>query len=370
MRCQIWSNSPLSIESGTGKAVILASASSSWRFTRTRLSWSYSRCICWPIRPLTSSRASKPSFCASASSSAGSTCSFSALAVMSKVAALPASSAAPYSAGNCTSITLTSPADMPSSCSVKPGMNPSPPTSMSMSLASPPWKGTPSILPRKSTVRTSPFTAGRVSSTTVSSRWRWARPSSALVSASSSGAAVRRVSSMAPKSGMSIVGNSSNETVNSISESGSAFTRSTCGWLAARRPRSSSRSEVALLTLSSSTSAITPPAKRLVITDIGTLPGRKPGRLTVRASSARRLARRSATSAAGTTTLNARFKPSESVSVTNIVGKFLVTARRKSRAQWCGRRDLNPHDMRHQNLNLACLPISPRPHAQPVSAGT
>lgn len=28
---------------------------------------------------------------------------------------------------------------------------------------------------------------------------------------------------------------------------------------------------------------------------------------------------------------------------------------------WCGRRDLNPHGLRHQNLNLACLPISPRP---------
>ena len=28
---------------------------------------------------------------------------------------------------------------------------------------------------------------------------------------------------------------------------------------------------------------------------------------------------------------------------------------------WCGRRDLNPHGLRHQNLNLACLPIPPRP---------
>ena len=30
--------------------------------------------------------------------------------------------------------------------------------------------------------------------------------------------------------------------------------------------------------------------------------------------------------------------------------------------KWCGRRDLNPHGLRHQNLNLACLPISSRPH--------
>src|SRR4029078_8384416 len=28
---------------------------------------------------------------------------------------------------------------------------------------------------------------------------------------------------------------------------------------------------------------------------------------------------------------------------------------------WCGRRDLNPHGQGHQNLNLACLPIPPRP---------
>ncbi len=29
--------------------------------------------------------------------------------------------------------------------------------------------------------------------------------------------------------------------------------------------------------------------------------------------------------------------------------------------EWCGWRDLNPHALRHQNLNLACLPISPHP---------
>jgi hypothetical protein len=32
------------------------------------------------------------------------------------------------------------------------------------------------------------------------------------------------------------------------------------------------------------------------------------------------------------------------------------------RRVWCGRRDLNPHGRSHQNLNLACLPIPPRPH--------
>src|SRR5262249_3928182 len=29
--------------------------------------------------------------------------------------------------------------------------------------------------------------------------------------------------------------------------------------------------------------------------------------------------------------------------------------------QWCGRRDSNPHDLRHRNLNPARLPVPPRP---------
>ena len=31
------------------------------------------------------------------------------------------------------------------------------------------------------------------------------------------------------------------------------------------------------------------------------------------------------------------------------------------RRKWCGRRDLNPHDFRHGNLNPARLPVPPRP---------
>ena len=30
--------------------------------------------------------------------------------------------------------------------------------------------------------------------------------------------------------------------------------------------------------------------------------------------------------------------------------------------QWCGRRDLNSHAVKHWNLNPACLPIPPLPH--------
>ncbi len=33
-----------------------------------------------------------------------------------------------------------------------------------------------------------------------------------------------------------------------------------------------------------------------------------------------------------------------------------------SYCKWCGRRDSNSHTLLHQNLNLACLPIPPRPH--------
>ena len=71
-------------------------------------------------------RSSKPSFFASSSSSAGTTARFSACAVTSKVAALPARVGTPYSAGKVTSIVRVSPGFMPSSCSLKPGMKPGP----------------------------------------------------------------------------------------------------------------------------------------------------------------------------------------------------------------------------------------------------
>src|SRR5262249_36732886 len=34
-----------------------------------------------------------------------------------------------------------------------------------------------------------------------------------------------------------------------------------------------------------------------------------------------------------------------------------------ARSAWCGRRDLNPHDLRRWNLNPVRLPIPPRPRA-------
>lgn len=39
----------------------------------------------------------------------------------------------------------------------------------------------------------------------------------------------------------------------------------------------------------------------------------------------------------------------------------------KMKGVFCGRRDLNPHASRRQNLNLVRLPISPRPHCGCIS---
>src|SRR4051812_18251547 len=44
-----------------------------------------------------------------------------------------------------------------------------------------------------------------------------------------------------------------------------------------------------------------------------------------------------------------------------VLRKFVVR-KRCSRA-WCGRRDSNPHNFRHWNLNPARLPVPPRPQA-------
>ena len=37
--------------------------------------------------------------------------------------------------------------------------------------------------------------------------------------------------------------------------------------------------------------------------------------------------------------------------------------------EWCGRRDLNSHTLRRQNLNLVRLPISPLPHIERFQMG-
>ena len=154
------------------------------RFSRSRASWSYSRCICSVIslpqlgqRPR--SRASRPARRRPPAPSAR----FSALAVTSNSAALPASvlGAVVLGEGDVRSCRL-SPGAMPSSCSAKPGMKPGPPISTSMSVAVPPGNASPSTLPTivDASARR-PSRAGRGSSATGSSvRWRAASSASAL----------------------------------------------------------------------------------------------------------------------------------------------------------------------------------------------
>src|SRR3954464_125430 len=69
-------------------------------------------------------------------------------------------------------------------------------------------------------------------------------------------------------------------------------------------------------------------------------------------------------SRAGMVILKARFSPSFNVSTVCIVGSNLHVSGRPasdSCGRWCGRRDSNPHIFRYQDLNLARLPVPPRP---------
>src|SRR6476646_3059105 len=134
----------------------------------------------------------------------------------------------------------------------------------------------------------------------------------------------------------------------------------------------------------------------------GTLPGRKPLRRTLSLRSTRRASALASRSDAGTLIWNSCFNPSARVSVTCMASIFfplgpaerrdfvnLVDARQNLRrwfgepnpsretyplgdrflqyrhanavSAWCGRRDSNPHNFRHWNLNPARLPVPPRP---------
>src|SRR5262245_66303596 len=111
----------------------------------------------------------------------------------------------------------------------------------------------------------------------------------------------------------------------------------------------------------------------------GTLPGLNPLIRTRVFNSSRRALTLASSSAAVTTTLYSRLSPSDSVSVTCIgytfslleltphahhepgAGKRIRPLRSRLPSYWCGRRDSNPHDFRHWNLNPARLPIPPRP---------
>src|SRR2546421_5752422 len=139
----------------------------------------------------------------------------------------------------------------------------------------------------------------------------------------------------------------------------------------------------------------------------GTLPGRKPLRRTLSLRSTRRASALASRSDAGTLIWNSCFNPSARVSVTcmasiffplgpaqrrdivnmvvNMVdaqhqslrrwfggpilpgqtypfgNRFLQYRHANAVSAWCGRRDSNPHNFRHWNLNPARLPVPPRP---------
>src|SRR5579875_1048894 len=105
---------------------------------------------------------------------------------------------------------------------------------------------------------------------------------------------------------------------------------------------------------------------------IGTLPGRNPGTRTWRPSSSSRSASFPESSLAGTTMRNSRLSPSLLVSVTCIKQDPCFEGGREEQADkaaaWCGRGDLNPHDLHRWNLNPVRLPIPPRPPPRPAAA--
>ena len=256
-RVQIWLNSASTMLGGTGNSAPLANWSSRSRLMRMRLTPSYSRWICWAMISRSFSRLSKPNSSARLSSITGGVDCCSAVALRSKVAGLPANSLAWYSSGKVTLIWRSSPGRMPSIPSEKPGMNPAPPSSTAMPVPVPPVKGTPSTLPRKSTVSVSPVWAPRSSVTSSSLRRRAASSVRALSMLSGEGSARSRVRCRAAKSGIAISGSSSTSTLNCRSCLSSNWVTSTLGCPAARRPRSVRTCWVALFTLSSSTSDMT-----------------------------------------------------------------------------------------------------------------
>ena len=162
---------------------------------------------------------------------------------------------------------------------------------------------------------------------------------------------------------------------------------STFGWLANFKslPSIAWRAPSSSAVLMASPRAWSP--NRVLTTDSGTLPGRNPGILTVAAISSSFFVTSASISSAVMTILYSRSKPSDLVSETFIEPSIplLLHAQRKQsglgrlarsgdafrakplhrqiyrKHQWCGRRDLNPHDFRHWYLKPARLPIPPRP---------
>src|SRR5215469_12549695 len=143
------------------------------------------------------------------------------------------------------------------------------------------------------------------------------------------------------------------------------------------------------LTACSTTSPITDLPNCFLRKETGALPGRKPLRFTRGFISSRRLVTLASSSLAGTVTVYWRRRSSETVWVIcmsvvltklsvgtmariflcrgpaatlTLAGPWHSSGPLRAPLEWCGQRDLNPHDFRHWNLNPARLPVPPCPH--------
>src|SRR3990167_2520758 len=127
------------------------------------------------------------------------------------------------------------------------------------------------------------------------------------------------------------------------------------------------------------------------MTLIGTLPGRKPATLALRAVCCRRLLTSVSMRSTGTPTVMRRSR-AEVLSTETCMGiprctdigrpftgpesracilegQFAevtldASGKREGAKRWCGRRDSNSHALRRWNLNPVCLPIPPRPRGK------
>ncbi len=171
---------------------------------------------------------------------------------------------------------------------------------------------------------------------------------------------------MTLKSIGSISGITSIDSLYSRSEPSSNVTRSTFGSVAGRRSLSCIRSLIESWTVCSKISPRTASPKRFFSIAKGTFPGRNPGTFTVPPTSVRRVFMRPSIFSLGITIAYSRFRPSLMVSVTCINLSFHhhsgdIKNNPEHATFWCGRRDSNPHGLRHRYLKPACLPIPPRP---------
>ena len=211
----------------------------------------------------------------------------------------------------------------------------------------------PSTEPTKSSLMASPFCAGRGGSTGFCSRLALAMRSIASSTSLSGTLAFRRSSSTPEKSSLPISGSTSIATSNSTSLPSSSCFRSTRGCSAGFSPRSS----IALAVLELTACSTASPIQRLAVlllqqTDrhLARPEARQRRRLGQFGQALVDLGRQVA---GGDDDLELPLQP--------FGREFRHLHFLTSTSVWCGRRDLNPHALRHENLNLACLPIPPRP---------